>query len=246
MSSFVVYPAIDMRGGNVVRLRQGDYADETVYGDDPVAVAAAFVDAGATWVHMVDLDAAKGGDAVNRPAIGRVAAALAGRAQLQVGGGVRTVADAEVLAGLGVARVVMGSAAVRRPALVGEVTANVDVAVAVGLDHRGGDLAIDGWTASSGVTLSEALGWYPTAACAVVTDISRDGMLMGPDLEGLRAAASTSPLPIVASGGVGSLADIVALLDLGNVTGVITGKAIYENRFTVADAVDVVRQAGRL
>ena len=152
MTPFVVYPAIDMRGGNVVRLRQGDYADETVYGDDPVAVAAAFVDSGATWVHMVDLDAAKGGDAVNRPAIGRVAAALAGRAQLQVGGGVRTVADAEVLASLGVARVVMGSAAVRRPALVGEVTANVDVAVAVGLDHRGGDLATDGWTSSSGIT----------------------------------------------------------------------------------------------
>ena len=245
MTPFVVYPAIDMRGGNVVRLRQGDYADETVYGDDPVAVASAFVDAGATWVHMVDLDAAKGGDAVNRPVIGRVAAALAGRAQLQVGGGVRTVSDAEALAELGVARVVMGSAAVRRPELVGEVTGNVNVAVAVGLDHRAGDLATDGWTASSGVALSEALGWYQTAACAVVTDISRDGMLMGPDLEGLRSAAASSPLPIIASGGVGSLADVAALLDLDNVTGVITGKAIYENRFTVADAVGVVRKAGR-
>lgn len=246
MTPFVVYPAIDMRGGNVVRLRQGDYADETVYGDDPVSVAVAFVDAGATWVHMVDLDAAKGGDAVNRPAIGRVAAALAGRARLQVGGGVRSVADAETLAGLGVARVVMGSAAVRRPELVAEVTAKVDVAVAVGLDHRGGELATDGWTASSGVTLSEALGWYPTASCAVVTDISRDGMLAGPDLDGLRAAAADSRLPIVASGGVGGISDIEALLELDNVTGVITGKAIYENRFTVADAVDVVRRAGRL
>lgn len=246
MTPFVVYPAIDMRGGNVVRLRQGDYADETVYGDDPVSVAVAFVDAGATWVHMVDLDAAKGGAAVNRPAIGRVAAALAGRARLQVGGGVRSVADAETLAGLGVARVVMGSAAVRRPELVAEVTAKVDVAVAVGLDHRGGELATDGWTASSGVTLSEALGWYPTASCAVVTDISRDGMLAGPDLDGLRAAAADSRLPIVASGGVGGISDIEALLELDNVTGVITGKAIYENRFTVADAVDVVRRAGRL
>jgi phosphoribosylformimino-5-aminoimidazole carboxamide ribotide isomerase len=246
VTPFVVYPAIDMRGGNVVRLRQGDYADETVYGNDPVSVATAFVDSGATWVHMVDLDAAKGGDAVNRPAIGRVAAALMGRAQLQVGGGVRGVVDAEALATLGVARVVMGSAAVRRPELVEEVTSKVNVAVAVGLDHRGGELATDGWTTSSGVALSDALTWYPTAACAVVTDISRDGMLAGPDLDGLRAAGAASPLPIVASGGVGGVDDIVALLGLHNVTGVITGKAIYEKRFTVAQAVEAVRKAGRL
>ncbi len=246
MTPFVVYPAIDMRGGNVVRLRQGDYADETVYGDDPVSVAMAFVDAGATWVHMVDLDAAKGGEAVNRSAIGRVASALYGRAKLQVGGGVRGVVDAEALATLGVARVVMGSAAVRHPELVEEVTSKVNVAVAVGLDHRAGELATDGWTMSSGVGLSEALRWFPTAACAVVTDISRDGMLAGPDLDGLRAAGTASPLPIVASGGVGGIDDIVALLALDNVTGVITGKAIYERRFTVAEAVGAVRKAGRL
>ena len=246
MTPFVVYPAIDMRGGNVVRLRQGDYADETVYGDDPVSVAMAFVDAGATWVHMVDLDAAKGGEAVNRSAIGRVASALYGRAKLQVGGGVRGVVDAEALATLGVARVVMGSAAVRHPELVEEVTSKVNVAVAVGLDHRAGELATDGWTMSSGVGLSDALRWFPTAACAVVTDISRDGMLAGPDLDGLRAAGTASPLPIVASGGVGGIDDIVALLALDNVTGVITGKAIYERRFTVAEAVGAVRKAGRL
>jgi phosphoribosylformimino-5-aminoimidazole carboxamide ribotide isomerase len=246
VTPFVVYPAIDMRGGNVVRLRQGDYADETVYGDDPVSVAMAFVDAGATWVHMVDLDAAKGGEAVNRSAIGRVASALYGRAKLQVGGGVRGVVDAEALATLGVARVVMGSAAVRHPELVEEVTSKVNVAVAVGLDHRAGELATDGWTMSSGVGLSDALRWFPTAACAVVTDISRDGMLAGPDLDGLRAAGTASPLPIVASGGVGGIDDIVALLALDNVTGVITGKAIYERRFTVAEAVGAVRKAGRL
>jgi len=216
MTSFVVYPAIDMRGGNVVRLQQGDYGNETVYGDNPVSVAMAFVDAGATWVHMVDLDAAKGGDPVNRPVIGNVAAAIAGRAQLQVGGGVRSVADAQALSDLGVARVVMGSAAVRQPELVAHVTSQVGVAVAVGLDHRNG-----------------------------VTDISRDGMLMGADVEGLRAAANTSPLPLIASGGVGTLDDIVALLDIDNVSGVITGKAIYENRFTVEQAIDIVHKAGR-
>lgn len=240
MNEFIVYPAIDLRGGNVVRLRQGDYADETIYGDDPVVVAQGFVDDGATWVHMVDLDAAKGGSPVNRGVIGAVVRALAGRAHVQVGGGVRGVADAEALHALGVARVVMGSAAVRTPELVEEVTRKVGVAVAVGLDHREGILATDGWTSSSGVSLTDALGWYPTATCAVVTDISRDGMLSGSDVEGLRAAGLVSPMPLIASGGIGSLSDIADLVGITGVGGVITGKAIYENRFTVRDAIATV------
>jgi phosphoribosylformimino-5-aminoimidazole carboxamide ribotide isomerase len=240
VSEFVVYPAIDLRGGNVVRLRQGDYADETVYGDDPLSVAESFVAAGATWVHMVDLDAAKGDAAVNRPVIARVAAALAGRARLQVGGGVRGVNDASALAEAGVSRVVMGSAAVRDPALVAQVTTKVGVAVAVGLDHRAGILATEGWTQSSGVALADALGMYPSAACAVITDISRDGMLTGPDIGGLSAAARNAPMPVIASGGVGTVDDIVALAAIPNIAGVITGKAIYEGRFTLVDALSAV------
>ncbi|NBN89298.1 MAG: 1-(5-phosphoribosyl)-5-((5-phosphoribosylamino)methylideneamino)imidazole-4-carboxamide isomerase [Actinobacteria bacterium] len=240
VNEFVVYPAIDLRGGNVVRLRQGDYADETVYGDDPLSVAESFVAAGATWVHMVDLDAAKGDAAVNRPVIARVAAALTGRARLQVGGGVRGVNDASALAEAGVSRVVMGSAAVRDPALVAQVTTKVGVAVAVGLDHRAGILATEGWTQSSGVGLTDALGMYPTAACAVITDISRDGMLTGPDIDGLSAAALNAPMPVIASGGVGTVDDIVALAAIPNIAGVITGKAIYEGRFTLVDALRAV------
>jgi phosphoribosylformimino-5-aminoimidazole carboxamide ribotide isomerase len=240
VNEFVVYPAIDLRGGNVVRLRQGDYADETVYGDDPLSVAESFVAAGATWVHMVDLDAAKGDAAVNRPVIARVAAALAGRARLQVGGGVRGVNDASALAEVGVSRVVMGSAAVRDPALVAQVTTKVGVAVAVGLDHRAGILATEGWTQSSGVALADALGMYPSAACAVITDISRDGMLTGPDIGGLSAAARNAPMPVIASGGVGTVDDIVALAAIPNIAGVITGKAIYEGRFTLVDALSAV------
>ncbi|MBU6240521.1 MAG: 1-(5-phosphoribosyl)-5-((5-phosphoribosylamino)methylideneamino)imidazole-4-carboxamide isomerase [Acidobacteria bacterium] len=240
MTDFVVYPAIDLRGGNVVRLRQGDYADETVYGDDPLSVAESFVAAGATWVHMVDLDAAKGDAAENRPVIARVASALAGRARLQVGGGVRGVADASALADAGVSRVVMGSAAVREPSLVTDVTTKVGVAVAVGLDHRAGILATEGWTQSSGVGLADALGRYPTAACAVITDISRDGMLSGPDIDGLSSAARNAPMPIIASGGVGTVDDIVALAAIPNIDGVITGKAIYEGRFTLAEALRAV------
>jgi phosphoribosylformimino-5-aminoimidazole carboxamide ribotide isomerase len=189
---------------------------------------------------MVDLDAAKGDAAVNRPVIARVAAALAGRARLQVGGGVRGAKDASALAEAGVSRVVMGSAAVRDPALVAEVTTKVGVAVAVGLDHRAGILATEGWTQSSGVALADALGMYPTAACAVITDISRDGMLTGPDIDGLSAAALNAPMPVIASGGVGAVDDIVALAAIPNIAGVITGKAIYEGRFTLVDALSAV------
>ena len=230
-----LYPAIDLRGGRVVRLTQGDYASETVYGDDPVAVATAFADAGAPWVHVVDLDAARSGDPANRPVVGRIAAALRGRAKLQNGGGVRSVDDARQLAGAGVDRVVMGSAAVRRPDLVAEVSEVV--AVAVGLDHRDGELATDGWTEGSGVQLTDALGRFPTASAFVITDITRDGMLTGPDTDGVAAAVAATRTPVIASGGVSSLDDIAALAAIPGLGGIITGKALYEGRFTIADAM---------
>ena len=236
-----LYPAIDLRAGQVVRLRQGDYADQTTYGDDPVAVARAFVDAGAPWVHVVDLDAARSGSPVNRPVVAAIAAAVAGRARVQTGGGVRTLDDARALADAGVARVVMGSAAVAQPSLVAEVAAVV--AVAVGLDHRAGEIAVHGWTAGSGVQLDEALGWFPDAAAFVITDIGRDGMLTGPDVEGLAAAATRTSVPIIASGGVATLADVAALAAVPGIAGVITGKAIYEGRFTVAEAVAELERA---
>ena len=230
-----LYPAIDLRGGRVVRLTQGDYAAETVYGDDPVAVATSFADAGAPWVHVVDLDAARSGEPVNGAVVERIAGALHGRAKLQNGGGVRSVDAARRLADAGVDRVVMGSAAVRRPGLVAEVSDVV--AVAVGLDHRAGELATDGWTEGSGVLLADALGRFPTAAAFVITDISRDGMLSGPDIGGLTAAVAATSTPVIASGGVSSLKDVVALAAIPGLGGIITGKALYEGRFTVADAM---------
>ena len=236
-----LYPAIDLRGGRVVRLSQGDYAAEIVYGDDPVAIAVGFADAGAPWVHVVDLDAARTGDPVNRPVVGRIATALDGRARLQTGGGVRTVADAEALAAAGVARVVMGSAAVRDPALV--AVASSVLPVAVGLDHRGGELAVHGWTEGSGVALAAALDMFPTAAAFVITDIARDGMLVGPDVEGLAAAAQATDVPVIASGGVATLADRAVLAGVRGLAGVITGKALYEGRFTVAEALAVLDRA---
>lgn len=231
-----LYPAIDLRGGRAVRLLQGDYDRETVYGDDPVAIASGFVAAGATWIHVVDLDAARTGDPVNRPVVAAIAAAVAGRARVQTGGGVRTVDDARALAAAGVARVVMGSAAVKDPSLV-DAVADV-VAVAVGLDHRGGELAVHGWTEGSGVQLTDVLGRYPRAAAFVITDIGRDGMLAGPDVGGLRAAAEATTVPVIASGGVASIDDVRTLAaEVPNLAGVITGKAIYEGRLDVAEAV---------
>ena len=230
-----LYPAIDLLGGRAVRLRQGSYDDETVYGDDPVAIAVGFADAGAQWIHVVDLDAARSGDPVNRAVVAAITAAVAGRATVQTGGGVRSVADAVALADAGVARVVMGSAAVRSPELVDAVADRV--AVAVGLDHRDGRLAVDGWTGDGGVSVDEALGRYPRAAAFVITDITRDGMLGGPDVAGLTSAAAATTVPVIASGGVGTLADVSALARVPGLAGVITGKALYEGCFTVAEAL---------
>jgi phosphoribosylformimino-5-aminoimidazole carboxamide ribotide isomerase len=231
----ILYPAIDLLGGKVVRLRQGEYDDSTVYGDDPVAVARSFVDQGATWVHMVDLDAARSAEPVNRAIIAAVASAVSGRASVQVGGGVRTLADAEALSNAGVARVVMGSAAVANPLLV-ETVAKL-VAVAVGLDHREGIAATHGWTESSGQTVASLLPLFPSASAFVITDISRDGMLTGPDIRGLADAAASTSIPVIASGGVGSLAHLAELSAVAGLNGVIVGKAIYEGKFTVAEAV---------
>lgn len=233
--SVELFPAIDLRGGHVVRLTQGDYEQETTYGDDPVAVARSFAEQGATWIHVVDLDAARSGSPENRSVVAAIARALDGSARVQTGGGVRTVDDAEVLAEAGVARVVMGSAAVRDPGLVEEAARIVPVAV--GLDHREGELAVHGWTTASGVHLRDALGWFPAAAAFVITDIGRDGMLSGPDVDGLRQAAAATTIPVVASGGVATLDDVIALGAVPGIAGIITGKALYEGRFTVADAV---------
>jgi len=235
-----LYPAIDLRGGRAVRLLQGDYAQETVYGDDPVAIAESFAAQGARWIHVVDLDAARTGDPVNRPVVAAVAAAVRGRARVQTGGGVRTVADAEALAAAGVARVVMGSAAVKDVSLVPKVAAVVPVAV--GLDHRDGDVAVHGWTEGSGLRVMDLLECYPDAEAFVITDIGRDGMLGGPDLAGLAAAAHAAPVPVIASGGVSSLDDVRALRAVAGLGGVITGKAIYERRFTVAEAVAALEE----
>lgn len=239
----VLYPAIDLRGGRCVRLHQGDYGQEKVYGDDPVAQALAFADAGATWVHVVDLDAARSGDPANRPVIAAVAAALAERGvAVQTGGGVRSVADASELAAAGVARVVLGTAAVADPSLVDAVVEQAGVAVALGLDVRGREVAVKGWTEGSG-SLDEVLarfGGRPHEAL-VATQIAVDGTGDGPDLDLYRELAGQPGL--IASGGVGTLAHLEAVAALG-VPGVIVGRALYEGAFTVEEAIAACASPG--
>jgi len=242
-----LFPAIDLRDGKCVRLHQGDYDQETIYGDDPVAQAEAFVAAGARWIHVVDLDAARTGVPENRATVARIADAVA--VPVQTGGGVRSVEAARALFDAGVARVVVGTAALRDPDLVATLAA--DHRVAVGLDARSGEVATDGWLTGSGRTVLDVARSFAGVGVEafVVTDIARDGTLAGPDVEGLREMVAADVGDIVASGGVGTLADLDTLADVAvdgrRLAGVIVGKAIYEGRVGVADAVARLADAGR-
>ena len=235
-------PSIDILGGKVVRLLRGDYDADTVYGDDPVAVARDFAGRGARWIHVVDLDAARDGESRNLDAIEAIYTNVPVR--VQSGGGVRSVADASERYAAGVHRVVVGSAAVEHPSVVEELAAMHPDRVAVGLDARARDVAIHGWTDATGldlVTLAERFGAIPGVGALVVTGIDVDGTLAGPDLTSLRAVLGAVGTPLVASGGVGTLDDLRALAatDVGGrrFAGAIVGRAIYEGRFTVEEGV---------
>jgi phosphoribosylformimino-5-aminoimidazole carboxamide ribotide isomerase len=245
------YPAIDLRAGRAVRLVEGDFDRETVYGHDPVEVARSFAAAGARWLHVVDLDAARTGDPVNRSTVAAVAAAVAGSGvAVQAGGGVRCLEDAAALLEAGVARVVIGTAAVEEPGLVAEAAGRWPGRVAVGLDHRSGVVRLRGWTETAGRSVAELVPEAVSAGAAavIVTDISRDGRLEGPDVAGLSALLADSGAPIIASGGVRDLADVRALASVRGpggtgLAGVIAGMALYEGRLDVAAGVAEVSRA---
>jgi len=234
-----LYPAIDLRGGKVVQLTQGDFARERIHGDDPVAVAEAFVEAGASWIHTVDLDAARTGEPVNRHLIAAIAASVA--VPVQAGGGVRSLDAAAALADAGVARVVMGTAALESPELVAAISARQPVAL--GLDVKGREVAVKGWQEGSGIDIADALRRLADAGAGavVVTQIAVEGLMGGPDVQGLGEVLAATELDVIASGGVGNLADLLALDDLEvgrrRLAGAIVGTAIYEGRLSVADAV---------
>jgi phosphoribosylformimino-5-aminoimidazole carboxamide ribotide isomerase len=224
-----------------VRLLRGDFAAETVYDADPVGVAKGFEAEGARWIHVVDLDAARTGEHANLATVASIAAAVGSR--VQVGGGVRTTAAARALIDAGVARVVVGTAAVEHPELVDELCRTHPGQVAVGLDARGQEVAVRGWVEGSGTDLV-ALGRRFAAsgvAALIVTEIGRDGTMEGPDLAQLATVLQSVDLPVVASGGVGTLDDLRALDGLAagdrTLVGAIVGRALYEHRFTVAEGL---------
>jgi len=226
---------------------RGDFALETVYDDDPVAVAVGFAEAGAKWIHVVDLDAARTGTAAHLDVIRDICASV--KSLVQSGGGVRTREAAENLLAAGVSRVVIGTAAVENPEMVGSLAANHPDGVAVGLDARGREVAVKGWVEGSGYDLIDLAKRFSEqgVAALVVTEIQRDGTLEGPDLAQLLDVLSATEIPLIASGGVGTLADLAALLGLESndrrLAGAIVGRALYESRFDVSEALKLLDEA---
>jgi 1-(5-phosphoribosyl)-5-[(5-phosphoribosylamino)methylideneamino] imidazole-4-carboxamide isomerase/N-(5'phosphoribosyl)anthranilate isomerase len=236
--TLTLLPAVDLKDGQAVRLRRGAEGTETGYGD-PVAAALAFAEQGAGWLHVVDLDAAFGRGPRNRAHLARICAAVA-PVRVQASGGVRTPGDLDELLALGAARVVVGTAALEAPAWVAAACARLGERVAVGLDASGRVLRARGWTRAGG-DLFETLASLEAAGCRrfVHTEVARDGMLGGPDLDSLAAVLAATARPVIASGGVSGLDDLAALASLEplGLEGVIVGRALYAGRLTVPDAL---------
>ncbi|MES2125141.1 MAG: 1-(5-phosphoribosyl)-5-[(5-phosphoribosylamino)methylideneamino]imidazole-4-carboxamide isomerase [Gemmatimonadota bacterium] len=238
-------PAIDLRGGRVVRLAQGAADREADYGDDPAAQAESFAAAGARWLHLVDLDRAFGsGD--NDEAIAGIVTAVGSRLSVQVGGGVRSLERAASLLDLGVTRVIIGTAAVDQPEFIDALLQEFGASrIVVGIDAREGLVAVRGWVDTSVLRATELAGRVARQGIrrVIYTDIARDGMLGGPDIEGSRAIAEASgedgPLEVIVSGGIATLADLQAVARAG-LPGVIIGRALYEGRFELAEALATV------
>lgn len=242
--SFTLYPAVDIRGGRAVRLTRGAADAETVYDDDPVAAAVRWVEQGAQWLHVVDLDAAFEGTPRNRHLIAAIVDAAG--VPVQASGGVRSMADLDAAVNYGASRVVIGTMALEEPAFVAAAVAEHGDKVAVGLDAEGTTLKARGWTREGG-DLFDALHRFTTMGCArfVYTDIGRDGMLAGPNIERLHDVAEATSAAVTASGGVASLDDLRALATAHpRVDAAIVGKALYAGRFRLADALAVVSREG--
>jgi phosphoribosylformimino-5-aminoimidazole carboxamide ribotide isomerase len=242
---FEAIPAIDLRGGRCVRLLQGDFAAETTYGDDPVAMALRWAGEGATRLHLVDLDGAARGESAHASAIAKVCRVL--RIPVQVGGGLRDLQAIESVIEAGADRAILGTAAAANPALLGDACARFPGRIAVGIDLRDGKVAVDGWLRESGVAANEiALRAEDAGAAAIVlTDIRRDGTGAGANLASTVAFAAATRVPVIVSGGVASLGDVAqarAAFDAGaNLAGVIIGRALYEGHVKLTEAVAAAR-----
>ena len=237
----ILYPAIDIRGGQAVRLLQGDYARETVYDADPAEAAQRWADEGAEILHVVDLDGAKAGEPQNLEAIARIAAAVP--CPIQVGGGLREMTAVDAVLAAGAARVVIGTAALRDPEFLAVALERHGERVVVSVDARGGKVSLSGWTEATDRDVADAVAELGERGVArfLCTEIEVDGTMEGPALGELARIAAATPAQVIASGGVGELSDLQALSLAGtlalNIEGAIVGRALYERKFTVAEGI---------
>lgn len=241
--AFSLYPAIDLKGGQVVRLKRGEMDQATIYADDPAAQARSFIEAGFTWVHMVDLDGAFAGKPANAAAVRAIIAAVPG-AKLQLGGGIRSMETAEAWLDAGVSRIILGSAAVKDPDFARAACRAFPGRVALGIDARDGMVATEGWAETSDVSATDLAHRFEDsgAAAVIYTDIARDGMLSGVNVAATAALALAVRLPVIASGGVAGVEDITALRAVGaGIEGAILGRALYDGRIEPKVALAAAR-----
>jgi phosphoribosylformimino-5-aminoimidazole carboxamide ribotide isomerase len=245
MEAMILFPAIDLKGGQCVRLQQGDMARATVFNADPAAQARAFESQGFAYLHVVDLDGAFAGRSMNAPAIEAILAAI--KIPLQLGGGIRDIAAVEAWLGRGVARVILGTAAVRDPGFVRRAAALYPGRVAVGIDARDGNVAVEGWAESSELPAAGLGKRFEDAGVAAIvyTDIARDGLLKGLNIEATLALAGELSIPVIASGGLASLTDVERLLmpDCAKLEGAIAGRALYDGRLDPGEALALTGRA---
>ncbi|MCB4406283.1 1-(5-phosphoribosyl)-5-[(5-phosphoribosylamino)methylideneamino]imidazole-4-carboxamide isomerase [Synechococcus sp. MU1642] len=240
-----ILPAIDLLDGACVRLHQGDYDQVTRFSEDPVAQALSWQSQGATRLHLVDLDGAKRGEPINDAAVRAITSAL--DIPVQLGGGVRSLGRAEELIACGLDRVILGTVAIEQPQLVQELAQLHPGRIVVGIDAKNGRVATRGWIEQSDVLATDLAKQFSAAGIAAIitTDIATDGTLAGPNLEALRTMAQCSAVPVIASGGIGCMADLLSLLPLEplGVTGVIVGRALYDGRVDLAEAIAALGEA---
>lgn len=245
MDAVILFPAIDLKNGTCVRLEQGDMARATVFSNDPAAQARSFEAQGFEYLHVVDLDGAFAGKPMNAQAVEAMLAAV--KMPVQLGGGIRDLKTVEAWLGKGIARVIIGTAAVRDPALVKQAAKLFPGQVAVGLDARDGNVAVEGWAETSQVTALEIAQRFEDAGVAAIifTDIARDGLLKGLNLDATIALAESISVPVIASGGLASIDDVKALLTprAGKLAGAISGRALYDGRLDPAEAMALILSA---
>lgn len=241
----ILFPAIDLKDGQCVRLKLGDMREATVYNSDPAAQAKAFEDQGFEWLHLVDLNGAFSGMPVNGQAVEAILKAT--RLPVQLGGGIRDLAQIEAWLAKGIRRVILGTLAMRQPALVREACKLFAGRIAVGIDARAGRVAVEGWAETSELTAIELAKHFSDAGVSAIifTDIDRDGVLKGLNIETTLELARAVPIPVIASGGLASMEDIHRLLepDCRILEGAITGRALYDGRINVSEALGLIRQA---